>query len=154
MRLCGLRVLLAESGINETGMTLRAQCAGSGCAVELIYVGRGADLGHALGTCHPDLAIVELSLLQPDAADQLQSLHSAHPAIPLILLADPADKEIAMKCLSSGATDFLLEGYMARSLLQATSRSRTARLRSDEPFEESWIRSPFPGREGWGRLLP
>jgi CheY-like chemotaxis protein len=107
-----LRVLLAENRLTEAGIILRSLCAEAGWSLELIFVTVRADLEQALPAHRPDVALVDLSLLQPDAPARLRVLHQANPAIPLILFADPADKACAVKCLSMGARDFLLEGFM------------------------------------------
>lgn len=107
-----LQVVLAEKGSSKAGITLRSMCAGAGYTLDVVIAQTGRDLTQELFAHSPDLALVDLSLLQPDAPRQLGSLHSAHPAIPLILFADPADRACAAECLSMGAADFLLEGFM------------------------------------------
>ena len=118
-----LRVLLAENRLSETGIILRSLCAGAGWALELIFVGTRVELAQALPAHCPEVALVDLSLLQPDAAVHLRVLHQANPAIPLILFADPVDKACAVKCLSMGAKDFLLEGFMDERTMARVLRS-------------------------------
>jgi GGDEF domain-containing protein len=112
-----LRVLLAEKGFTETGLTLRALCTETGRSVELYYVWKSGNVGEALRKYSPDVALLDLALFQPDPPAAVSVLHRSSPEIPLILFANPADKESATQCLQSGAKDFMLEGYMdARTL--------------------------------------
>jgi len=112
MRLSRLRVLLAESGLTEAGVTLRSLCAETGRALELRFVTNRDNLQLALRDFRPDVALLSLSLLQPDPPTTIYSLHQSLPHIPLILFANAADKELATACLQVGATDYMLEGFM------------------------------------------
>ena len=107
-----LRVVLAENGLTETGLTLRSLCAESGRVLELVRVESGEELEQALRSHCPDIALLQLSLLQPDAAHQLRVLQKNSPAIPFILLAEPADNVSAETCFALGAADYLVEGYL------------------------------------------
>ena len=128
------RVLLAESGFTETGVTLRSLCAERGHALELLFVSKRSNLSLALRTYCPDVALLDLALFQPDPPGAVSVLHLAAPHIPLILFADPADKDCAAKCLQVGATDYMLEGCMdGRTLdrvLRAAFRESPAKLMS------------------------
>jgi len=104
MKLRRLQVLLADSGLNKPGMVLRSLCAEAGCTLEVKYAWRRANLGHLMTNHCPNLAFVELFLLQSAALKQLRSLLLFNPAVPLILFADSADRECAVNCLFRGAT--------------------------------------------------
>jgi GGDEF domain-containing protein len=143
-----LRVLLAESGLTEAGMTLRSLCAETGRTLELVFVTNRDSLPLALRDFRPDVALIALSLLQPDPPAAVRLLHHSLPEIPLILFADPADKELAVACLQVGATDYMLEGYMDERTL---SRILQTALRSpDVPaprdFQPSAASNPVPTR--------
>ncbi len=125
-----LRVLLAESGFSETGLTLRSLCADTGRTLELFFVTNRDSLPTALSSFRPDISLLALSLLHPDPPAAIHSLHQSVPDIPLILFADPADKEIAVSCLQVGATDYILEGHMDVRTLDRVLQSA---LRSDLP---------------------
>ncbi len=118
-----LRVLLAENGLSEAGIILRSICAEAGWSLELTFVSERADLAQVLSANCPEVALLDLSLLQPDAPAHLRVLYQANPGIPLILFADPADKACAVKCLSLGAKDFLLEGFMDERTMARVLRS-------------------------------
>jgi DNA-binding NarL/FixJ family response regulator len=107
-----LRVLLAEKRLSETAIILRSLCAEAGWILEMVLVSDREEVGTALKAHCPDVALVDLSLLQPEAAAHLGRLHLASLAIPIILFAEPADEVFAVECLSVGARDYLLEGFM------------------------------------------
>jgi CheY-like chemotaxis protein len=107
-----LRVLLAEKRLSEARIILREICAEEGRALELVFVGTREELGAGLKTYCPDVALLDLELLQPEAAEHLRVLHLANKSVPILLFAEPADKVLAEECLSAGARDYLLEGYM------------------------------------------
>jgi len=130
-----LRVLLAEKRLSEAGIILRSICAEAGWALELIYVATREELGEALQAYSPDVALLDLSLLQPEAANYLRALYLAHSSIPFILFAEADDKSSAVECLSMGARDFLLEGYMdertvARVLKSAVGSREETEMRA------------------------
>jgi DNA-binding NarL/FixJ family response regulator len=138
MAAASLRVLLAENRLTEAGIILRSLCAEVGWSLELIFVAARADLEQTLPAHRPDVVLLDLSMLQPDATARLGVLHQANPAIPLILFADPADIACAVKCLSMGAKDFLLEGFMderimARVLRSAIGQEATGELTAPSP---------------------
>lgn len=117
-------MVLAENGLTEIGLTLRSLCAESGRALELVRVERGEELEQALRSHCPDIALLELSLLQPDAARQLRVLQKNSPSIPFILLAEPADNVSAETCLALGAADYLVEGYLDHPPVRPTFSDR------------------------------
>ena len=107
-----LRVLLAEKRLSETAIILRSICAEAGWILEMVLVSDREELGAALKAHCPDVALLDLSLLQPGADVHLGRLRLASVAVPIILFAEPADEACAVECLSMGARDYLLEGFM------------------------------------------
>ena len=107
-----LRVLMAEKRLSEAGITLRSICAEGGRALEMIFVETREEVGAALSAHRPDLALLDLSLLQPEAALYVHVLHLENSQVPLIIFAEPGDEAFVDECLSEGARDYLLEGFM------------------------------------------
>jgi len=123
-----LRVVLAENGHSETGLTLRSLCAETGQVLELVRVESGAGLEQALRAHCPDVALLKLALLQPDVTLRLRVLQENSPSVTFILLTDPADNISGETCLAWGAVDYLVEGYldertMSRALNSAMEKS-------------------------------
>lgn len=125
-----LRALLAEQRLSETGLTLRSLCAEAGWSLEMVFVESRTDLAQALHAHCPDVAFLQLALLQPDAPARLSVLHQSHPSIPFILFADAADTDCAVSCLSMGAQDFMLEGFMDERTMARALRSAGVQRRA------------------------
>jgi hypothetical protein len=62
-------------------------------------------------------------VLQPDPAATVSHLHEGAPEVALIVWAEPADKEIAAKCIQAGAKDYMLEGFMDERTLDRVLRT-------------------------------
>jgi GGDEF domain-containing protein len=123
MRTAHPRVLLAETGVSETGLMLRALYSEGGRALEVRHVSKRNDLPLEILTYCPDVAFLDLKLFQPDPPAGIYSLHHEAPHIPLILFAPIADRNLAERCLRVGARDFMLEGYMDGRMLNRVLRS-------------------------------
>ena len=133
------RVLLAETGYTEAGLILRSVCAEAGWSLEIVFVDSRAELELALPAYSPDVALIQLAVLQPDAPTHLGVLHLNNPSVPFILFADPADRACAVACLSMGAKDFILEGFMdERTMARALGSALVPGCLSSEET------SPFP----------
>ncbi|MGB7846127.1 MAG: hypothetical protein WBL63_10965 [Candidatus Acidiferrum sp.] len=117
-----LRVVLAEDTLSETGMILRSLCAEAGWTLELIFVAKRTDLAHALAVYGPEMALVSLSLLQPDAPENLRLLHLANPAIPIILCSS----EQALQSLNSSTDVFRFPEHYVSSGSMADSSTLIA----------------------------
>ena len=131
-----LRVLLAEAGLSETAIALRSLCASTDCTLELFSVTNRDSRYLARCDFRPDISLPPLALLQADPPAVLRLLHRCLREIPLILFADPADKELAVAGLEVGATDYMLGGYMDE---RALGRVLQAALRAELP--------PAPARD-------
>lgn len=107
-----LRIVLGEKRISGAGIILRSTCAEVGWSLELVLVETREEVGPALAAHCPEVALLDLTLLQPDAVTFLSVLHRANRFIPIILFAEPADKECAVQCLAVGARDYLLEEHL------------------------------------------
>lgn len=140
-----LRVVLAENGLTEVGIMLRSVCAEKGKVLELVRVGEGGDVGKAVWAHCPDIALLKLALLQPDAPNRLRVLQENSPSIPFILLTEPADKVSAETCLAMGAADYLVEGYMDERTLERVVGAATGGWREAE-LGAGWRRS---GEREW-----
>ena len=146
-----LRVVLAEDGFSETGLTLRSLCAGEGRALELVRVAQSGDLVKVLRARRPDIALLKLALLQPDAGGQLRILRENSPSIPFILLAEPADNVTVESCVALGAADYLVEGYLDEKTMERVLRSAMGgSWRGELPAEQSGAAAGWGGDQEWG----
>jgi diguanylate cyclase (GGDEF)-like protein len=112
-----LRILLAEGGDGETAETLRALFAESEGGLELAVVATVATLIPTIRVVDPEIILLDLALSLRDPLDAVHLVHRSAPGTPLVVLADPSQKQYAAQSLSEGAMDYVLKGFMdARTL--------------------------------------
>ena len=121
-----LKVLLAEGGPGEASISLRTFSTTTGRCDQMGLVSRSTSLLEVLQKHRPNVALLQMLLLQPDPAAAVSQLHECAPEIALIIWAEPADKEIAAKCLQAGAKDYILEGFVDARTLDRILRTATA----------------------------
>ena len=143
MRPQTLRVLLAEDGLTETGITLRALCAQQGRGLELVFVSKASRISDALLRSHPHVAFLALSFLQPDPPLAVSLLHHSAPHILLILFVHAADKDSAVGCLHAGAENYMLEGFIDVPMLDHVLHAALHRAPLPAPQPESKSRLHF-----------
>jgi len=112
-----LKVLLAEGGSSEASVSLRTFSTATGRCDQLYLEFRSTSLLEAFQKHRPDVALLQMLVLQPDPTATVRHLHECAPEVALIIWAEPADKELAVKCIQAGAEDYMLEGFVdARTL--------------------------------------
>ena len=97
-----LKILLAEGGSSEASVSLRTFSTATGRCDQMCLVPRSASLLEALQKHRPDVALLQMLVLQPDPAATVSHLHECAPEVALIIWAEPADKEIAAQCIQAG----------------------------------------------------
>lgn len=107
-----LRILLAESHPSEAIEAIRALFAGRDSDLQLTVVSTTATLLSSLKVADPEIILLDLSLYISEPFDAVRMVHRAAPGVPLIVFADPVDKQRAAKSLTEGAIDYLLKGFM------------------------------------------
>jgi diguanylate cyclase (GGDEF)-like protein len=107
-----LRILLAEGEPGETAAALRALYSEGQDGLELTNVSSVSTLVATLEIANPEVILLDLSLAHPNPLDAVRRVHRSAPAAPLIVLADPVDKDCAVRCLGQGALDYLLKGFI------------------------------------------
>lgn len=135
-----LKILLAEGGSSEASVSLRTFSTATGRCDQMCLVPRSASLLEALQKHRPDVALLQMLVLQPDPAATVSHLHECAPEVALIIWAEPADKEIAVQCIQAGAKDYMLEGFVdARTLdrILRTAIAAKAVVRAPEDAQES-----------------
>ena len=122
-----LRILLAESSDGDTAETLRALFEGHEDALELAVVGTVATLIPTIRMVDPEIILLDLSLSLRDPLDAVHLVHRSAPGTPLVVLADPAQKQFAAQSISEGAMDYVLKGFLDARTLDRVLRSALAR---------------------------
>jgi len=135
-----LKVLLAEGGPSEASISLRTFSTTTGRCEQMHLVSRSTSLLEALQKHRTDVALLQMLVLQPDPAATVSHLHECAPEVALIIWAEPADKEIAAKCIQAGAKDYILEGFIDARILDRilrTAIAAKAAVRAPEDAQES-----------------
>jgi diguanylate cyclase (GGDEF)-like protein len=122
-----LRILLAESHPSEVIEAVRALFAGADGGLQLIVVSTIATLLSSLKVANPEIILLDLSLYISAPYDAVRIVHRAAPGVPLIVFADPADKQRAAQSLTEGAIDYLLKGFMDPRTVDRAVRSALER---------------------------
>src|SRR5580693_2909577 len=112
-----LRILLAEAEPSETADTLRTLFPDAVGGLDLTVVSTMATLVPTVKLIDPEIILLDLELSLKDPLDDVHLVHRSAPGIPLVVLADPSQKQFAAQSLSEGAMDYVLKGFMdARTL--------------------------------------
>ena len=93
-------------------------------------MGTVATLVATIRVVDPEIILLDLALSLRDPLDAVHLVHRSAPGTPLVVLADPSQKQYAAQGLSEGAMDYVLKGFMdARTLdrvLQNARRRKSA----------------------------
>jgi diguanylate cyclase (GGDEF)-like protein len=130
-----LRILLAEADSSETAEALHELYPETEKGMELTLVSTVATLLATIKVVKPEIIFVDLSLSLREPMDAVHLVHRTAPGVPLIVVADPAQKEQATHSLTQGAMDYMLKGFIdSRTLdriLHAALESNTLRGLTD-----------------------
>ncbi|HYL86681.1 MAG TPA: diguanylate cyclase [Candidatus Angelobacter sp.] len=107
-----LRILLAEGDSGRLTAALRQLYPEGQNHLELTEVSGVSTLMATLEVVNPELIFLDLSLGQPDPLDAVRLVHRAAPEVPLIVVADEANKDLAARSLNQGALDYLVESRL------------------------------------------
>jgi diguanylate cyclase (GGDEF)-like protein len=123
-----LRVLMAEESPSGTAQTLREIFPEPENGLELTVVSTAATLLSTIKIADPEVILLDLSLSFREPYDALRLVNRTAPGVPVIVIADPVDKQHAAQSLTGGAIDYLLKGFidqrnLSRSLRVALERN-------------------------------
>lgn len=138
-----LRLMLAEGGTGETAQKLRTVFPETEAELDLTVVSTFMTLLPTLKVVAPEILLLDLSLAQPNPLDTVRRLHRSAPGIPLIVIADPSERDIARRCLGEGAMDFLVKGFMDQQTLESVLREALQSNTLDGLAD--FLRDPFTG---------
>ena len=122
-----LRLLLAEGSSGETAAALHALYAGNDPSLDLTVVSTVATLLATIKVVEPEVILLDLSLNLREPMDAVHLVRRTAPGVPLIVFADPKEKEQAMRSLTAGAIDFVLKGQIHEHTLERVLRTALER---------------------------
>jgi diguanylate cyclase (GGDEF)-like protein len=107
-----LRVLLAEGDSGEAAAALHELYSASEPGLDLTVVSSVATLLPTIKVVDPEVILLDLKLDLREPLDAVHLVHRTAPGVPLIVLADPAEKGQAIRSLAEGAIDYLQKGHI------------------------------------------
>jgi diguanylate cyclase (GGDEF)-like protein len=122
-----LRLLLAEGSSGEAAAALHALYAGNDPGLDLTVVSTVATLLATIKVVQPEVILLDLSLNLREPMDAVHLVHRTAPGVPLVVFADPAEKEQATRSLTEGAIDFVLKGQIHEGALERVLRTALER---------------------------
>lgn len=87
-----IRLLVAERTPGEVSESLQALYPEPGTRLELSVVSTIPTLAATIELVAPEAILFDLSLGRPDPVDAVRRVHRSAPGIPLIVIADMAEK--------------------------------------------------------------
>jgi diguanylate cyclase (GGDEF)-like protein len=145
-----LRVLMAEGSPSGAVQTLGEIFPEPENDLELTIVSTVATLLSTIKIADPEVILLDLALSLRDPYDAVRLVHRSAPGVPLIVFADPADKQHAAQSLSEGAMDYLLKGFINQRNLDRALRGALERNTLEGLVD--LLRDPLTGlytREGF-----
>jgi diguanylate cyclase (GGDEF)-like protein len=122
-----LRVLLAEGAPSGAGETLRTLYAETEHGLDLTIVSSITTLLPTIKVVDPEVILLDLALNLLAPLDAVHLVHRTAPGVPLIVIADPAEKEEAKRSLKEGALDYMLKGFMDAQTVERVIRTAMER---------------------------
>lgn len=107
-----LRILLGEKAPGEAAAALGEVFSGTEDNLHLTVVSTLATLLASLSVADPEVILLDLALSPGEPMDAVRVVHRSAPGVPLIVFADPGEKQWAAQSLAEGALDYLLKGFM------------------------------------------
>lgn len=122
-----LRVLLAEGASRKAASALRELFPEDQGGMELTEVSGVSTLIASLKLVSPEVILLELMLGGPDILGTVRLIHRTKPEVPLIVIGDALEKEIAVASLREGAMNYLLKNHMDTRTLDRVLRGALER---------------------------
>ena len=112
-----IKVLLVEDSPSDAALFERHLSSASQRPIELV---RASDLADGVLNLGEDVDLVFLALALSDSDDlaTFQRVREYAPFVPIIILTNNANNELAMDALRSGADDILAKGELTHSLIE------------------------------------
>jgi diguanylate cyclase (GGDEF)-like protein len=122
-----LRLLLAEGSPGVAAAALHGLYAGGAPGLDLTVVSTVATLLATIKVVDPEVILLDLSLNLREPLDAVHLVHRTAPGVPLVVFADPAQREQGIRSLSEGAIDFVLKGHIDEHTLERVLRAALER---------------------------
>jgi two-component system cell cycle response regulator len=145
-----LRMILAEDSNGRTAEMLRNAFPETKTPLDLTVVSTPTTLLPTIKVTVPEILVLDLLLARPNALDTVRRLHRSAPGVPLIVIAEEGEEELARSCLKEGAIDYLVKGSLSKHKLAGVVRE--ALEKNTLTGLTDFLRDPLTGhyiREGF-----
>ena len=115
-------ILLVENSPEDVKLFRKSLAETGEDHFELTCVGRLSDAIQHLDNDAYDIIIMDLSLPDSHGFNTFISVRMHAPRVPIILLTDIHDEDLAVKALQNGAQDYLMKGQVDSTLLSKSIR--------------------------------
>lgn len=105
-----LRILFAEDNIKDHHVVVDTLKAG--LAFESLRVDKMADFVQSLTDFHPDLVLLDYTLVDFNGLEAIRKAKSITPETPLIVFTGSRSEDIALQCIKAGAAHYLLKSEL------------------------------------------
>lgn len=95
---------------------------------------------------HFDVILLDLSLPDSQGLETLASVNIAAPNIPIVVLTNLNNEELALQAVRQGAQDYLVKGCWEGELLVRAIRYAIERKQSEKALRQQYLRERLMGR--------
>lgn len=117
-----LKILVVDDD-EENRIAVRSALTKAGVQMELSEIGNGKDAFSALNNTAYDCVFLDDRLPDQDGLTLIQQLHSSEIKVPLVVLTDEEDEQIAVQLIKAGATDCLSNSRISPETLAQVLRN-------------------------------
>src|SRR3569833_3446694 len=122
-----IKVLLIEDNQRDARLVGEMLCEAQAPPFRLEHVERLTEaLGHVANE-HYDVALVDLTLPDAHGICTVSHLQSAQPELPIVVLTDEIDENLALQAVQAGAQDYLVKGQGDSHLHNHTKKNTNKR---------------------------
>ena len=122
-----LKLLLVDDNPTDVLMVREALAESTTAQFELAHVERLSVAVQRLRKEDVDVVLLDLSLPDSQGLDTFIRIHAHAAEVPVVILADEDDQEVALRAVREGAQDYLVTGQVESSLLVRTIRHAVER---------------------------
>jgi len=131
------KVLLVEDSRTEAAMFREMLFAARGSGYQLETVGSLSEGLERISLEKYDVAVIDLGLPDSMGLSTYESVRSASPGLPVIILSGLDDESVALEALRKGAQDYLVKGRIDANMLSQSIRYAIERKCLEQEKKES-----------------
>lgn len=124
-----MRVLVVEDNAGDVRLLQMAVATDARSRYDVDAVGTVGDAVRLLDAYDYDVVLLDLTLPDSTGLDSFTRISEAKPALPVVILTQTEDDELAMAAVAAGAQDYLVKGKTDASALGRTLRYAAERQR-------------------------